>query len=304
MSISHSEQFITQGSAVLLSQDLRVGDEEFWDSNKVSPSIVDAQRPTVYGIVQLDMILMLLTRKITKNPPSLSLLLLPNLRVKTLMQVSKAYLPFAPILMRLAAAARNPEAIRAAVMLGLEKIKGYRKRSANESSDESDEEESESSDSDYDSKIERAIAKKYGKGLTSKLKSSRKKRDNDDFDEDDLDSKDKIKRGRSKKRSVKRRRRSHPHSDDSDRRKEGHRGKTGINYYPNEMFSLEKVSLAVLFDLKFMHNPLKSEKCIKCDQVFKEFSRSLISWKSKKQNTTAKSFTEAECRALASVTSE
>ncbi|GJR26881.1 probable serine/threonine-protein phosphatase 2A regulatory subunit B'' subunit TON2 [Tanacetum coccineum] len=61
--------------------------------------------------------------------------------------------------------------------------------------DESVEEESESSDSDYDSVIKRAIAKKYGKGMTGKLKSSRKKRDDDDSNEDDY-SKDKKKRGR------------------------------------------------------------------------------------------------------------
>ncbi|GJW53490.1 reverse transcriptase domain-containing protein [Tanacetum coccineum] len=52
----------------------------------------------------------------------------------------------APMLMRLAAAVRNdkekdPEAIQAAFMLGLEKIKGHVKRSAKESSYESDEEE-------------------------------------------------------------------------------------------------------------------------------------------------------------------
>ncbi|PWA35796.1 Zinc finger, CCHC-type [Artemisia annua] len=95
---------------------------------------------------------------------------------------------------------KDPEAIQPAVISGLEKIKGHRKRSANESSDESDGEESESSDSDYDSEIERAIAKKYGKGLTSKLKSKR----DDDSDEVDSDSKDMRKRGCSKKRSVKR----------------------------------------------------------------------------------------------------
>ncbi|PWA46231.1 Zinc finger, CCHC-type [Artemisia annua] len=127
---------------------------------------------------------------------------------------------------------KDPEAIQAAVMSGLEKIKGHRKRR-----------------------------------LTSKLKSSRKKRD-DDSDEDDSDSKDKKKRGRSKKRSVKR---STSDTDDDHSgirgkarargqlclliqmpvalkiqglagRKEGQRGKTGINYYPNEMFSLEKAA--------------------------------------------------------------
>ncbi|GJU15264.1 CAX-interacting protein 4 [Tanacetum coccineum] len=140
---------------------------------------------------------------------------------------------------------KDPEAIQAAVMSGLEKIKGHRKRSANESSDESDEDESESSDSDYDSEIERAIAKKYGKGLTSKLKSSRKKRDDDDdSDEDDSDSKDKKKRGRSKKRSVKRstsdtdddqsgrkrrkekRRRKEEESSDEDRERRSQRRKS------------------------------------------------------------------------------
>lgn len=135
---------------------------------------------------------------------------------------------------------KDPEAIQAAVVSGLEKIKGHRKRSANESSDGSDEEESESSDSNYDSEIERAISKKYGKGLTSKLKSSRKKRDDDDSDEDDSDSKDKKKRGRSKKRSVKRstsdtdddhsgrkrrkeKRRRKEESSDEDRERRSHR---------------------------------------------------------------------------------
>ncbi|GKA06467.1 hypothetical protein Tco_0685691 [Tanacetum coccineum] len=89
-------------------------------------------------------------------------------------------------------------------------MKVMKKRSANRSLDGSDEEESESSDSDYDSVIERDIAKKYGKGMTSKLKSSRKKRDDDDSDEDDY-SKDNKKRGRgrNKRGRGRRRRRSH-----------------------------------------------------------------------------------------------
>ncbi|KAD3338548.1 hypothetical protein R6Q59_026690 [Mikania micrantha] len=115
---------------------------------------------------------------------------------------------------------KDPEAIQAAVMSGLEKIKGHGKRTVNESSDESEEEDSESSDSDYDSEIERAIALKYGKKLTSKSKSSRKKKD-DDSDDNSEDDESK-KRGRSKKRSIKRRkekkrRKDKSSDDDQDR---------------------------------------------------------------------------------------
>ncbi|KAK1428718.1 hypothetical protein QVD17_17557 [Tagetes erecta] len=122
---------------------------------------------------------------------------------------------------------KDPEAIQAAVMSGLEKIKGNGKRAVNESSDESEEEDSESSDSDYDSEIERAIALKYGKRVTSKSKSSRKKKDDDSDDESEDD--EKKKRGRSKKRSVKRkkekkRRKEESSDDDLDRR--SHRRKS------------------------------------------------------------------------------
>ncbi|KAI3788056.1 hypothetical protein L2E82_00690 [Cichorium intybus] len=91
---------------------------------------------------------------------------------------------------------KDPEAIQAAVMSGLEKLKGNGKRTENESSDDSEEEESESSDSDYDSEIEKAIAQKYGKKVFGKSK----KRKDDDSDEDDS----RKKRGRSKKKSSKR----------------------------------------------------------------------------------------------------
>ncbi|KAM0001254.1 putative transcription factor interactor and regulator CCHC(Zn) family [Helianthus debilis subsp. tardiflorus] len=115
---------------------------------------------------------------------------------------------------------KDPEAIQAAVMSGLEKIKGNGKRTVNESSDESEEEDSESSDSDYDSEIERAIAAKYGKKLT-KSKSSRKKKEDDSDDTSGDD--ERKKRGRSKKRSVnrrkeKKRRKDESSDDDVDRR--------------------------------------------------------------------------------------
>ncbi|KAI7742540.1 hypothetical protein M8C21_027929 [Ambrosia artemisiifolia] len=122
---------------------------------------------------------------------------------------------------------KDPEAIQAAVMSGLEKIKGNGKRTVNESSDESEEEDSESSDSDYDSEMERAIALKYGKKLTSKSKSSRKKKDDDSDDTSEDD--ERKKRGRSKKRSIKRRkekkrRKDESSDDDVDRR--SHRRKS------------------------------------------------------------------------------
>ncbi|KAI3830062.1 hypothetical protein L1987_04195 [Smallanthus sonchifolius] len=122
---------------------------------------------------------------------------------------------------------KDPEAIQAAVMSGLEKIKGNGKRTVNESSDGSEEEDSESSDSDYDSEMERAIALKYGKKLTSKSKSSRKKKD-DDSDDDSEDDESK-KRGRSKKRSVKRRKekkRRKDESSDDDQDRRSHRRKS------------------------------------------------------------------------------
>ncbi|XP_076892361.1 CAX-interacting protein 4 [Bidens hawaiensis] len=111
---------------------------------------------------------------------------------------------------------KDPEAIQAAVMSGLEKIKGNGKRMVDES-DGSEEEDSESSDSEYDSEMERLIALKYGKKLTKKSKSSRKKKDSDD---DDSEENERKKRGRSKRRSDKKRkdkkRRKDDDSDDSD----------------------------------------------------------------------------------------
>ncbi|XP_052188762.1 CAX-interacting protein 4-like [Diospyros lotus] len=100
---------------------------------------------------------------------------------------------------------KDPDTIEAAVLSGLDKLKGNRVKAkggknAPESSEESsEEEESESSDSDYDSEIERAVAEKYGKKM-SKLQSSRKKKE--DSDDDNMVSGHK-KRGRSKKRSEK-----------------------------------------------------------------------------------------------------
>ncbi|KAI3682445.1 hypothetical protein L1987_82428 [Smallanthus sonchifolius] len=122
---------------------------------------------------------------------------------------------------------KDPEAIQAAVMSGLEKIKGNGKRAVNKSSDESEEEDSESSDSDYDSEMERAIALKYGKKVTSKSKSSRKKKDDDS--DDDSEDDERKKRGRSKKRSVKRRKekkRRKDESSDDDQDRRSHRRKS------------------------------------------------------------------------------
>uniref|UniRef100_A0A3Q7HGR1 CCHC-type domain-containing protein n=1 Tax=Solanum lycopersicum TaxID=4081 RepID=A0A3Q7HGR1_SOLLC len=83
---------------------------------------------------------------------------------------------------------KDAEAIEAAVLSGLEKIKGHgskmKGKAENEDSSE-EEEESESSDSDYDSEMERAIAEKYGKKVSRKLKSSSKKHKKKDSDSDD-----------------------------------------------------------------------------------------------------------------------
>ncbi|KAK1369247.1 CAX-interacting protein 4 [Heracleum sosnowskyi] len=118
---------------------------------------------------------------------------------------------------------KDPEAIQAAVMSGLEKIKGGGKvlfgKTVAGDSDEDSEDESESSDSDYDSDIERAIAqsKKFGKKIVDKVKSSRKK--NDDTDEDESDYGRRKDRSRSKKRRSKKRVHSDSDEDDAGSRK-------------------------------------------------------------------------------------
>ncbi|KAG6437745.1 hypothetical protein SASPL_102673 [Salvia splendens] len=106
---------------------------------------------------------------------------------------------------------KDSDAIQAAVLSGLEKLKGeklkgQRKSAAGESEESSEEEESESSDTDYDSEMERAIAQKFGRKTCGKLRSSksRKRRDseeNEDGSESDArdrKKKDKRERGRSK----------------------------------------------------------------------------------------------------------
>ncbi|KAH7847037.1 hypothetical protein Vadar_021152 [Vaccinium darrowii] len=115
---------------------------------------------------------------------------------------------------------KDPDALEAAILSGLDKLKGnkgVKGKNAVESSDESSEEESLSSDSDYDSEMERVIAKKYGKKLGDKLKSSRKKRE--DSDDDGSDEGDRKKRGRSKKRRSGKTTRTDSDSEDEGGRK-------------------------------------------------------------------------------------
>ena len=117
---------------------------------------------------------------------------------------------------------KDSEAIQAAVISGLEKIKGSGRKlfgkSGVEDSNEDSDDESESSDSDYDSEIERAIAqsKKFGKKIVDKVKSSRKKNDDSDDDESDYE------RGKNKvgsKRSSSKRIYRDSDEDDKDNRK-------------------------------------------------------------------------------------
>ncbi|KAJ4725811.1 CAX-interacting protein 4-like [Melia azedarach] len=110
---------------------------------------------------------------------------------------------------------KDPEAIQAAVLSELDKIKGKvgkvngKGKTELENESEEEEEESDSSDSDADSEIERIIAERYGKKVSNKGRSSRRKKMGDsDEDVSDSDSGRRKKRGRSKKRSGKRR-----HSD-------------------------------------------------------------------------------------------
>jgi hypothetical protein len=110
---------------------------------------------------------------------------------------------------------KDPEVIEAAAMAELEKLKGNvgkgKGKGAIESSDESDEEdESEGSESEVDSEIERIIAERNGKKLSSKERSMKKGLDED---ESNGASRERKRRGRSKKRSGKR---GISDSDDSD----------------------------------------------------------------------------------------
>lgn len=130
---------------------------------------------------------------------------------------------------------KDNDAIQAAVLSGLEKLKGEKlkargKNAAGESEESSEEEESESSDTDYDSELERAIAQKFGRKTNGKSRSSksRKRSDSDELDEDDESESDvrerrkkkKRERGRSKNRkSAKRRRYSDSDDEDSSRKK-------------------------------------------------------------------------------------
>lgn len=111
---------------------------------------------------------------------------------------------------------KDPDAIQAAVLSGLDKLKGNGgkmngRNGAVESSDESSEDdESESTDSDVDSEIEKIIARRSDKKV-SNTRHSLKKEDSDDGSDSDV----RKKRGRSKKRrSGKRAGRD---SDDEDR---------------------------------------------------------------------------------------
>ncbi|KAK7828167.1 CAX-interacting protein 4 [Quercus suber] len=114
---------------------------------------------------------------------------------------------------------KDPEAIEAAALAELDKLKGNvgklngkSRKNAVGSSEESDEEDdSEDSDSDADSEIERIIAERSGKKLGTKGRSLRKKKDSDK--DEHRDSRERKKRGRSKKRSGKR---GSSESDDSD----------------------------------------------------------------------------------------
>ncbi|KAJ6427048.1 hypothetical protein OIU84_022612 [Salix udensis] len=107
---------------------------------------------------------------------------------------------------------KDSEAVQAAVLSGLEKIKGNGKRAIQ--GEESDEDESETSDSEVDSEIERIIAERYGKKKSGTIgKSSRKKEDSDD---DGSDS-GRKKRGRSKKRRSKKRGSSDSEDEDEDK---------------------------------------------------------------------------------------
>uniref|UniRef100_A0A2C9WLQ8 CCHC-type domain-containing protein n=5 Tax=Manihot esculenta TaxID=3983 RepID=A0A2C9WLQ8_MANES len=113
---------------------------------------------------------------------------------------------------------KDPEALQAAVLSGLEKIKGNGKIGVGSKEEsEEEEEESETSDSEVDSEIERIIAERYGKKGSSKRNSSRKEENSDEGS--DSDSGERKKRGRSKKRRSKKRGISDSEDEDEGKRK-------------------------------------------------------------------------------------
>lgn len=122
---------------------------------------------------------------------------------------------------------KDQEAIQAAVLSELDKIKGKvgklngkGKVASENDSDEDEEEESESSDSDADSEMERIIAARLGKKVGNKGRSSgKKKRDDSDESVSDSDSGKRKKRGRSKKRRSGKRRYSDSEDEDENKTK-------------------------------------------------------------------------------------
>lgn len=116
---------------------------------------------------------------------------------------------------------KDPDAIQASVLSGLDKLKGNVGKKVNgkgaveDESESEEEDESESSDSDADSEIERIIAERYEKKGSSKKRSSRK----EVSDDDGSDSRERKKRGRSKRRSGKRVSGDLDDDDDESRRK-------------------------------------------------------------------------------------
>ncbi|KAK8562349.1 hypothetical protein V6N13_019634 [Hibiscus sabdariffa] len=114
---------------------------------------------------------------------------------------------------------KDPDAIQAAVLNGLDKLKGGKVNGKKEMESESEDEESQSSDSDVDSEIERIIAERSGKKVTRKGRKSSKKKKSDEDDSSDSDDKERKKRGRSKKRSSRKRGISDSDDEGEGRRK-------------------------------------------------------------------------------------
>lgn len=124
---------------------------------------------------------------------------------------------------------KDQEAIQAAVLSELDKLKGKVRKlngkgkvQSENDSDEDEEEESESSDSDADSEMERIIAARLGKKVSNKGRlSGKKKRDDSDESVSDSDSESgkRKKRGRSKKRRSGKRRYSDSEDEDENKTK-------------------------------------------------------------------------------------